>query len=67
MVLQCAPSRANIWGWAKQSDIGLQVTVTLKNSVIRDDTHLYKALVRSGERMYFIHSSCILSIIISCV
>ena len=49
MVLQRAPSRANVWGWAKQSDIGSQVSVIIKNSATHYDNKVYISAVQAGK------------------
>lgn len=49
MVLQKSPSQANVWGWAKVSDIGSEVTITLSSTSNPSNAKEYKATVTAGK------------------
>jgi len=49
MVLQMAPARASVWGYASSSAVGQTVVVSLASSV---STHSYKAIVVPGKHMH---------------
>lgn len=54
MVLQMAPARASVWGYAPSSAIGETVVVSLTSSV---NAHSYTALIVPGNHMYSILDS----------
>jgi len=51
MVLQMAPARASVWGYAPSSAIGDTVVVSL---VSRVNVHQYKANITSGNLHFII-------------